>query len=233
MRPPCQRGAPKHRRGGAWNHVDLRARCRDCVGAHRLRRARAQAVSLVRARRCTRNLPVVPLTRRVRRRGWSGYGRRRASSMRESKRRWRAGESRLHRRVDSVERLDDAGVRRERERGIQQPHSSALEPRRQRDQVHARGRRRHGHGARHGARSALRGKGHWSGIVAVELAHIFDRYWQARRGSSAGAGLGLYIAKGIVEAHGGRIWAESTVGEGATFYFALPSNRETPPDSKA
>ena len=64
------------------------------------------------------------------------------------------------------------------------------------------------------------------GIVAVELAHIFDRYWQARRGSSAGAGLGLYIAKGIVEAHGGRIWAESTVGHGATFYFALPSDRE-------
>ena len=60
------------------------------------------------------------------------------------------------------------------------------------------------------------------GIAAVELAHVFDRYWQARRGRSAGAGLGLYIAKGIVEAHGGHIWAESSVGAGATFYFTLP-----------
>ena len=67
------------------------------------------------------------------------------------------------------------------------------------------------------------------GIVAVELAHIFDRYWQARRVRSAGAGLGLYIAKGIVEAHGGTLWAESTVGAGATFYFTLPRCAEAEP----
>ena len=61
------------------------------------------------------------------------------------------------------------------------------------------------------------------GIPPVELAHVFDRYWQARRARSAGSGLGLYIAKGIVEAHGKRIWAESAVGAGATFFFALPA----------
>jgi chemotaxis family two-component system sensor kinase Cph1 len=66
------------------------------------------------------------------------------------------------------------------------------------------------------------------GIPAVELAHIFDRYWQARRGRSAGSGLGLYIAKGIVEAHGQRLWVESTHGEGATFYFTLPAHAAVP-----
>jgi signal transduction histidine kinase len=60
------------------------------------------------------------------------------------------------------------------------------------------------------------------GIPAESLPHLFDRFWQARQTRRAGAGLGLYIAKGIIEAHGGRIWVESTVGTGTTFSFTLP-----------
>ena len=61
------------------------------------------------------------------------------------------------------------------------------------------------------------------GIPPDQLAHVFERYWQARRTSHEGTGLGLYIAKGIVEAHGGRIWAESVPGSGAAFHFTLPA----------
>lgn len=60
------------------------------------------------------------------------------------------------------------------------------------------------------------------GIPAENLAHIFDRFWQARRAEREGAGLGLAIAKGIIEAHGGRIWAESAVGLGTTMSFSVP-----------
>jgi signal transduction histidine kinase len=59
------------------------------------------------------------------------------------------------------------------------------------------------------------------GIPADQLPHIFGRFWQARRGDRRGIGLGLAIAKGIVEAHEGRIWVESKVGEGSRFYFTL------------
>jgi signal transduction histidine kinase len=61
-----------------------------------------------------------------------------------------------------------------------------------------------------------------SGISPEDLQRIFDRYWRAGRTTYRGAGLGLTIARGIVDAHGGRIWAESTVGEGTTFYFTIP-----------
>jgi signal transduction histidine kinase len=61
-----------------------------------------------------------------------------------------------------------------------------------------------------------------AGIPAENLAHLFDRFWQARGARRGGAGLGLAIAKGIVEAHGGRIWVESEVGRGSTFAFSLP-----------
>jgi PAS domain S-box-containing protein len=60
------------------------------------------------------------------------------------------------------------------------------------------------------------------GISPEDLPHIFDRFWQADRPGRAGAGLGLAIAKGIVEAHGGRIWVESREGQGSTFFFTLP-----------
>ena len=64
------------------------------------------------------------------------------------------------------------------------------------------------------------------GIPAEQLPHIFGRFWQARTSDRRGIGLGLAIAKGIVEAHNGRIWVESHVGLGSTFYFTLPSTTE-------
>ncbi len=61
------------------------------------------------------------------------------------------------------------------------------------------------------------------GIPAADLPHVFDRFWQARQTARDGAGLGLPITRGIVEAHGGTIRAESTPGVGTTFSFTLPS----------
>lgn len=62
-----------------------------------------------------------------------------------------------------------------------------------------------------------------AGIPASELGRIFERYWTVRRNApKGGTGLGLAIARGIVEAHGGRLWAESTPGEGSTFRFTVP-----------
>jgi len=60
------------------------------------------------------------------------------------------------------------------------------------------------------------------GIPAENLSHIFDRFWQARKAERRGAGLGLPVVKGIVEAHGGRIWVESIPDQGTTFFFTIP-----------
>jgi signal transduction histidine kinase len=62
------------------------------------------------------------------------------------------------------------------------------------------------------------------GIPASELTGIFERFRQLDRSDRTGLGLGLYISQWIVEAHGGRIWAESEVGAGTTFHFTLPED---------
>lgn len=61
------------------------------------------------------------------------------------------------------------------------------------------------------------------GIPEEHLPNIFDRYWTGHGGlDRTSAGLGLFIAKGVVEAHGGRLWVETSVGAGAAFFFTIP-----------
>lgn len=61
------------------------------------------------------------------------------------------------------------------------------------------------------------------GIAKEELPHVFDRFWQLERSRRGGAGLGLAITKGIVEAHDGQLTVTSTPGVGTTFVFTLPA----------
>ncbi|MEI8259044.1 MAG: ATP-binding protein, partial [Deltaproteobacteria bacterium] len=61
------------------------------------------------------------------------------------------------------------------------------------------------------------------GITEEARAHVFERYWRGKaRDLSTGVGLGLFIAKGIVDAHGGRIWVEGAIGGGSVFCFTVP-----------
>jgi signal transduction histidine kinase len=76
------------------------------------------------------------------------------------------------------------------------------------------------------------------GIPPEELAAIFDKFHQVRRGGqnkAHGTGLGLTIAKSLIELHGGRIWVESEMGKGSRFLFTLPTTAQasgpTPSDT--
>jgi signal transduction histidine kinase len=61
------------------------------------------------------------------------------------------------------------------------------------------------------------------GIAPEDVSHLFERYYRSEREhDTEGIGLGLYITKRLVEAHGGQIWVESEVGKGSTFSFTLP-----------
>ena len=65
---------------------------------------------------------------------------------------------------------------------------------------------------------------HGPGIPAESLPLIFERFYRVRSEKATGTGLGLYICKQIIEAHRGKIWAESTPGQGTTFFIELPIN---------
>jgi signal transduction histidine kinase len=67
-----------------------------------------------------------------------------------------------------------------------------------------------------------------SGISPHHVEAIFRRFWQVGRADRRGLGLGLYISLCIMEGHGGRIWAESIVGVGSTFFFVVPKPISTP-----
>lgn len=60
------------------------------------------------------------------------------------------------------------------------------------------------------------------GIAPEQLPHVFERYWTQADNNPTGSGLGLYITQGIVQAHGGKIVAESELGRGSEFRFTLP-----------
>ena len=64
------------------------------------------------------------------------------------------------------------------------------------------------------------------GIPEADLKRVFTPYWQAKKTAHMGAGLGLAIVRGIVEAHGGKVWADHGPGGGAVFRFTIPTAGE-------
>ncbi len=77
--------------------------------------------------------------------------------------------------------------------------------------------------ARAGGQALFSVKDTGLGIPANKLEAIFERFWQVGKNDQRGLGLGLYISKCLVEAHGGKIWAESELGVGTTLFFTLPA----------
>jgi signal transduction histidine kinase len=63
---------------------------------------------------------------------------------------------------------------------------------------------------------------HGDGIAPEDIPHLFERFYRAKARKAEGIGLGLYITKLLVEAHGGRVWIESEVGKGSVFRLTLP-----------
>jgi two-component system sensor histidine kinase KdpD len=66
------------------------------------------------------------------------------------------------------------------------------------------------------------------GIPSGEESRIFDKFYRGKTTQEGGVGLGLTICRGIVEAHGGRIWAENRSGGGAIFRFTIPLPEKQP-----
>src|ERR1019366_9338934 len=64
--------------------------------------------------------------------------------------------------------------------------------------------------------------GRGPGVIPHDAERVFDKFYRAHEGEGGGVGLGLTICRGIVAAHGGRIWAEARAGGGASFRFTLP-----------
>jgi CheY-like chemotaxis protein/nitrogen-specific signal transduction histidine kinase len=87
--------------------------------------------------------------------------------------------------------------------------------------------------SRQGKENLIWVKDSGAGIAAEQLPHIFDRFWQAQKKERRGIGLGLSICKAIVDAHGGRIWAESAVGVGTTVFFTVPVASPSQPKVEA
>ncbi|MDB4969762.1 MAG: histidine kinase [Myxococcales bacterium] len=80
--------------------------------------------------------------------------------------------------------------------------------------------------ASEGVRVSVRDTG--AGIPREQIEHVFDRFWQAKRADRQGAGLGLAIAKAIVEAHRGQIGVDSQLGLGSSFHFVIPTRPAEP-----
>jgi signal transduction histidine kinase len=81
-----------------------------------------------------------------------------------------------------------------------------------------------------GAEAVASVRDHGLGVLHDQQSKVFERFYPTTNAGSRprnGLGLGLFLARSIVERHGGRIWVESRQGQGSTFYFALPLAEDT------